>query len=836
MPQLRLFAPDDDGHYILASSAAEPSLVIDRKAQGACRIAEPAELNNNRAANKRAKSIKLDGVVGLLNFPDERGILVVTETAPRPVASERGVINAAAIVKVVWLPLLPPKVEEWQPPTSQPSPEEKQKRSSAFGAGISALSDLAKQAKATATGKESSSNDQKSEEQKAEESLQEKGIKQRQYLKDFLEAGDMYVCDLRGGHTHTLQRRAAIHAKLSNAPGLLPPPSLDDSDERFVWNFVALSPLVEAGSSGPWITPIMQAAIFTEPIYLPGGGGVLTVSLISRRSSEHAGTRFKTRGLNDAGAAANFVETEQVLHLSLSNTMKETTKAAAIASHVFLRGSCPLFWEQRGMRSLNPKPKVSRVTELAAPALRVHLDKLIQLYGPVLLLSLLEETGGESELHNALSACMATLTPPKGRLTDAFMKTFDFHHHTKASRAEGIRVLVHQLSTIEPAARRPSSHGFFTMSIDGGGKGATNAPHRLQTGITRVNCLDCLNRTNMAMTVLALSSASDMLRSLCAACEIPEQRLASGGLEATLQAALRKLWTETGDLLSIQYTGTANLSKGTNITGDTPRKSFVERASGFVEKGVKTAERYVKENFMEDTKQAAIDSLLGGGSRSGLRERGRSASGIGGMLASDLPPISMFVGTWNVNGKVCTHEDLMSWLTEVPTDRLLGPQSAKAVAAAAGGNGGGGDGDEVKEHSGPGMYVVGFQEFVDLDAKNLLGDHAARRRECAKKVEGCLERIHGEKYIEVGVEQMFGVFLLVYVRPSLAGYVRGVYAENVKCGFGSEALGVKAGNKGGVAVRLEIGGASLCIINSHLPAGQKHPEERNATYAEYCSG
>ena len=95
----------------------------------------------------------------------------------------------------------------------------------------------------------------------------------------------------------------------------------------------------------------------------------------------------------------------------------------------------------------------------------------------------------------------------------------------------------------------------------------------------------------------------------------------------------------------------------------------------------------------------------------------------------------------------------------VPTDRLLGPQSAKAVAAAAGGNGGGGDGDEVKEHSGPGMYVVGFQEFVDLDAKNLLGDHAARRRECAKKVEGCLERIHGEKYIEVGV-------CLLYTSPS----------------------------------------------------------------------
>ena len=85
-------------------------------------------------------------------------------------------------------------------------------------------------------------------------------------------------------------------------------------------------------------------------------------------------------------------------------------------------------------------------------------------------------------------------------------------------------------------------------------------------------------------------------------------------------------------------------------------------------------------------------------------------------------------------------------------------------------------------------------------------------------------------------EQMFGVFLLVYVRPRLAPHVRGVHAEVVKTGFGSESLGVKAGNKGGLAVRLDIYGASLCIINSHLPAGQSHPEERNTTYHEVLRG
>ena len=77
----------------------------------------------------------------------------------------------------------------------------------------------------------------------------------------------------------------------------------------------------------------------------------------------------------------------------------------------------------------------------------------------------------------------------------------------------------------------------------------------------------------MAQTVLALQSASEQLRGLCRACELPgvDATLATGGIEATLHASLRKLWTETGDLISLQYTGTSNLSKGSNITGEAPR-------------------------------------------------------------------------------------------------------------------------------------------------------------------------------------------------------------------------------------------------------------------------
>lgn len=77
-----------------------------------------------------------------------------------------------------------------------------------------------------------------------------------------------------------------------------------------------------------------------------------------------------------------------------------------------------------------------------------------------------------------------------------------------------------------------------------------------------------------------------------------------------------------------------------------------------------------------------------------------------------------------------------------------------------------------------------------------------------------------------------GMRIVVQVRLGVSDGVRGVAGEVVKCGFGSEAIGVKAGNKGGVAVRLTLFGFSLCVINSHLPAGQSHPEERNATYCE----
>ena len=119
--------------------------------------------------------------------------------------------------------------------------------------------------------------------------------------------------------------------------------------------------------------------------------------------------------------------------------------------------------------------------------------------------------------------------------------------------------------------------------------------------------------------------------------------LGANGLEAAAHAALRRLWTESGDAISLQYTGTANLSKGSNITGDQPKKNLFDRASGLVEKGVRTAQRYVNDNFFEDTRQSAMDALLGGGQRANLMSSARGSwreDGALGALGAHHPGVA----------------------------------------------------------------------------------------------------------------------------------------------------------------------------------------------------
>lgn len=428
---------------------------------------------------------------------------------------------------------------------------------------------------------------------------------------------------------------------------------------------------------------------------------------------------------------------------------------------------------------------------LTVPAIRRHITRLKAAYGePIVLISLLEHKGDEAGLASALGAAMGALaSEPPARAKYA---AIDIKALCKAGRAEGMRAAIGRLDADLAAI----SH--LTIRGTGGDIGGTTgglAVARRQVGVMRINCLDCLNRTNLLMSALALRAAAVQLRELAALAvgNVAGEHL-SRASEPSLLAALQRMWGEVGDAISIQYAGTANLGKAIPEAG---KRSLVERSRGFVEKGRIAVNRYVQETFLEDGRQAAIESLLTSGASAAACSVSKSARSGG--------EFKLWVGTWNSNGKAVSEEDLERWFRSV------------------------GDTDEP-----PHVYAIGFQEFVDLSARNMLTDDGSRRRECCMRVEAALARVHAVGYAPVCAEQCVGVLLLVYVSQSIVGGLTHVRADVVKCGFGYGET--RAGNKGGTAVRLSVNGSSLCLINAHLPAGASHADERNDTYGEILGG
>mmetsp|Transcript_24705 Transcript_24705/g.83352 ORF Transcript_24705/g.83352 Transcript_24705/m.83352 type:complete len:701 (+) Transcript_24705:66-2168(+) len=322
----------------------------------------------------------------------------------------------------------------------------------------------------------------------------------------------------------------------------------------------------------------------------------------------------------------------------------------------------------------------------------------------------------------------------------------------------------------------------------------------------RVNCLDCLNRTNLMLAAFGLHAASAQLRELASALALSSTaEQVARACEPALLASLQQMWSATGDAVSMQYAGTANIGKGSASSLQpeaSGKRSLIERAKGTVQQGRIAVNRYVHETFLEDGRQAAIESLLGGAVTPAALRRSSTLGSSGGGGAR----VRLWVGTWNVNGKICSEALLSEWFRN-------GAQCELAV---------------------PDIYSIGFQEFVDLTARNVLSDDVSRRKECATRVEAVLTSLHGERYVAVGMEQCVGVLLMVYVHPRLVGAVTHVRADVIKCGFG--VGDARAGNKGGTAVRMAVHGSQLCLINAHLPAGASHADERNDTFDEIVAG
>ena len=176
-------------------------------------------------------------------------------------------------------------------------------------------------------------------------------------------------------------------------------------------------------------------------------------------------------------------------------------------------------------------------------------------------------------------------------------------------------------------------------------------------------------------------------------------------------------------------------------------------------------------------------------------------------------PVTVAVATWNVGGHVVNYSDLAglkAWLLEsipqLPEDKVNEINTNVNVNANANANGSGGiesmeAGSRASASLGnnfPDLYVLGLQEIVDFNAKNVMlsnEESQNRARQWLDILECMLPRQH--KYQLLASKSMVGIFLCVYIKESKQAGVSKVRISQVGTGL----LGT-GGNKGSVAVSM----------------------------------
>uniref|UniRef100_A0A3Q3MB60 Inositol polyphosphate-5-phosphatase F n=1 Tax=Mastacembelus armatus TaxID=205130 RepID=A0A3Q3MB60_9TELE len=362
-------------------------------------------------------------------------------------------------------------------------------------------------------------------------------------------------------------------------------------DDRFFWNKHMIQDLIDlqVPEVDFWVMPIIQGFVQVEELVVNYNETSdeersspetppqevtcvddihprFTVALISRRSRHRAGMRYKRRGVDTDGHVANYVETEQLIHVH-SHTL----------SFVQTRGSVPVFWSQAGYR-YNPRPRLEKGEKETMSYFSAHFEQQLKLYKKQVIINLVDQSGREKLIGDAYLKQVLLYNNPN--LTYV---SFDFHEHCRGMKFENVQILTDAISDIITDMK--------WAWVDQAGVICK------QEGIFRVNCMDCLDRTNVVQAAIARVVMEQQLKKL--GVMPPEQPL-----PLKCYRIYQIMWANNGDTISRQYAGTAALKGDFTRTGE-------RKLAGVMKDGVNSANRYYLNRFRDAYRQAVIDLMMG---------------------------------------------------------------------------------------------------------------------------------------------------------------------------------------------------------------------------------
>ncbi|XP_056620487.1 polyphosphoinositide phosphatase [Triplophysa dalaica] len=369
---------------------------------------------------------------------------------------------------------------------------------------------------------------------------------------------------------------------------------------KYVWN-VRLLEKVKDIVHPDWLLYIIHGFCGQSKLLIYGRPAHVT--LIARRSSRFAGTRFLKRGANCEGDVANEVETEQIIHDSSITSFT----SGRFSSCVQVRGSVPLHWSQ-DISTMMPKPPIR--LDQADPYSHVaglHFDQMLQRFGsPVIILNLVkkrEKRRHEKILSDELYPTITNLNqflPPEHSIEYI---AWDMARYTKSKLCN----VLDRLSMIaENVVKRT---GFFVNRPDfychtlrpderwGDLGGIVTANGRLQTGVLRTNCVDCLDRTNTAQFMVGKCALAYQLYAL-GLIDRPKLQF-----DTDCVRLFEELYEDHGDTLSLQYGGSQLVHRVKTYRKIAP---WTQHSKDIMQ----TLSRYYSNAFSDADRQDSINLFL----------------------------------------------------------------------------------------------------------------------------------------------------------------------------------------------------------------------------------
>ncbi|KAH7278461.1 hypothetical protein KP509_38G042400 [Ceratopteris richardii] len=360
-------------------------------------------------------------------------------------------------------------------------------------------------------------------------------------------------------------------------------------EDMFVWNAFITSCFHEQVKNLQWSVALVHG--FFKQIKLFDNGSA-TVTLIARRSRHYAGTRYLKRGVNEKGQVANEVETEQLVQ------EESEGKVGQISSIVQHRGSIPLFWYQE-TSVLSPRPEIKLKREdFCYRATKIHFDNLASRYGnPIIAFNLIKE------YENAIAFLN------QNREQKIKLLQWDFHTFAR----NGCKNVLQAIGMVATDAL--NQVGFYCSSKpirlptesqaleETSKRSACIRQHRktikLQKGVLRTNCIDCLDRTNVAQFSFGLAALGQQIQAL----RLHQNQKATP--ESKVGLLLMHLYEEMGDALALQYGGS---NAHNTILSNSQGKWKAATQSLDLLRSIK---RHYSNSYTDGLKQDAINVFLG---------------------------------------------------------------------------------------------------------------------------------------------------------------------------------------------------------------------------------